>query len=93
MILIKFGQYVNEMMAVAVKNFQNFLWSRFLIIRQNVNLATNAIPYCGLSPNVCPLHMTLPLTYIIYYIGQWRLPTRDATHLGGEFASTTQLAI
>ena len=29
MILIKFGQYVNEMMAVAVTNFQNFLWSSY----------------------------------------------------------------
>ena len=27
----KFGQHVNEMMAVAVKNLLNFLWSRFLI--------------------------------------------------------------
>ena len=49
MILIKFGHYVNEMMAV-VKNFQNFLWSRFLIIRQNVNMATNAILNSGLTP-------------------------------------------
>ena len=50
MILIKFGQYINEMMAVAVENVQNFLWSSFLIIRQNVNMATNAILYCGLFP-------------------------------------------
>ena len=49
MILIKFGQYINEMMAVAVENFQNFFWSRFLIIRQNVNMATNAILNCGLT--------------------------------------------
>ena len=49
MILIKLGQYVNEMMAVAVKMFENFYWSRFLIIRQNVNMATNAILNCGLS--------------------------------------------
>ena len=40
------------MMAVAVKNFLNFLWSHFLIIRQNVNMATNAILYCGLPPTV-----------------------------------------
>ena len=39
------------MMAVTVNNFQNFWWSCFLIIRQNVNMATNAILYCGLSPN------------------------------------------
>ena len=48
--LIKFGQYINETMAVAVGNFQNFLWSRFLIIRQNVNMATYAILNCGLTP-------------------------------------------
>ena len=34
------------MMAVAVQNF----WSRFLIIRQNVNMATIAILNCGLTP-------------------------------------------
>ena len=50
MILIKFGQYINEMMAVAVDNFQNFLLSHFLIIIQNVNMATNAILNCGLTP-------------------------------------------
>ena len=52
MILIKVGEHVNEMMAVAVKKFQNFLWSGFLIIRQNVNMATNAILYCGLPPTL-----------------------------------------
>ena len=51
MILIKFGQHVSEMMTVAVKKFQNFEWSGFLIIRQNVNMATNAIPNCGLTPD------------------------------------------
>ena len=52
MIFQKFGQDVNEMVAVAVKHFQNFLWSRFRIIRQNVNMATNAIIYSGLTPYV-----------------------------------------
>ena len=33
MILINVGEHVNEMMAVAVHLFQNFLWSGFLIIR------------------------------------------------------------
>ena len=47
MILTKLGQHVNEMMAVAVKKFQ---WSRFLIIRQNVNKATNAILNSSLTP-------------------------------------------
>ena len=49
-IFIKFHQHVNEMMVVAVKTFQNFLWSCFLIIRQNVNMATNAILNSGLTP-------------------------------------------
>ena len=47
-ILIKAGGHVSEMMAVDVKKFPNFLWLGFLIIRQNVNMATNAIFYCGL---------------------------------------------
>ena len=50
MILKKIGQHVNEMMAVVVKNLKNFLWSRFLIIRQYVNMATDAIFYIGLTP-------------------------------------------
>ena len=51
-IFTKFGQHVNEMMAVAVEKFINFWWSRFLIIRQNVNMATHAILYSGLTPLV-----------------------------------------
>ena len=46
----KFCQHVNEMMAAAVKKILNFGWSRFLIIRQNVNMATNAILYSALTP-------------------------------------------
>ena len=45
------------MMAVAVNNFQNFLWSRFFIIRQNVNMATNAILNCGLTPILPCVHV------------------------------------
>ena len=52
MILIKFGQRVNGMMVVAVETFQNFSWSRFFIIRQNVNMATNAILNSGLTPQM-----------------------------------------
>ena len=52
MILIKAGEHASEMMEVAMKMFQNFWWSGFLRIRQNVNMATNAILYCGLSPVV-----------------------------------------
>ena len=63
MILIKFGQYINEMMAVAVENFKNLLWSRFLIIRQNVNMATNAILYCGLPPKVVVSRTLVGETY------------------------------
>ena len=57
MLLIKFGQYINKMMAVPVDNFQNFGWSRFLILRQNVNMATNVILNCGLTPPI--LHWLL----------------------------------
>ena len=42
-ILTKRCQHINEMMAVAVKHFLIILWSRFLIIRQIFNMATNAI--------------------------------------------------
>ena len=56
--MIKAGEHVSEMMAVAVKKFQIFLWSGFLIIRQNVNIATNAILNCGLSPKI---HLSLRL--------------------------------
>ena len=62
MILTKLGQHVSEMMAVAVKNLKNFLWSRFLIIRQNVNMATNAILYCG-----------LPAKLLVHYISEHQL--------------------
>ena len=65
-ILTKLGQHVNEMMAVAMKNFKNFLWSRFLIIRQNANMATNAILYCGLHPTACksvPTYIIQGVTY------------------------------
>ena len=48
-ILTKLGQHINEMLAVAVTNFLNFvLLSRFLIIKQIVNMVTNAISV------VCP---------------------------------------
>ena len=40
-ILIKFGQHV--------KTFPNFYWSHFLIIRQNINMATYAILNSGLT--------------------------------------------
>ena len=49
MILKKNCQHVNEMMAVDVKKFLNFYWLRFLIIRQNVNMATNANLHSGLT--------------------------------------------
>ena len=58
MILKKFGQYVNEMMTVAVK--------KFLINRQNVNMATNAILHSGLTPQMIPMYW-VP-SYAIYAI-------------------------
>ena len=57
MILIKFCHYINEMMTVPVENFQNLGWSRFLILRQNVNMATNVILNCGPTPPI--LHWLL----------------------------------
>ena len=41
MILTKLDQHVIEMMTTAGKKFQNFLWSLFLIIMQNVNMVVN----------------------------------------------------
>ena len=46
--LTKRVQNVNHMKAVAVNFFLNFLWSSFLIIRHNVNIATTAIMHRGL---------------------------------------------
>ena len=51
MLLRTFGQHVNEMMAVDVKKIHNFLWSSIFIIKQNVNMTTNAILHCGLTSN------------------------------------------
>ena len=48
MVLTKLDQHINGMMAVTVKQILNFLSSRFLIIRQIFNMATNAILYCSL---------------------------------------------
>ena len=50
MILTNRGQHVKEMMTVGVKHFQNFGWSSFLI-RQNVNMATNAMLHYGITSN------------------------------------------
>ena len=49
MILTKRVQNIYDMMAATLNLFLNFCWCRFLIIRQNVNTATNAIMECGLS--------------------------------------------
>ena len=61
MILSKHGQHVNEMMAVTVNTFQNFLWLNFLISSQNVSKATNAILHCDLTSD--GLTMTPPSVY------------------------------
>ena len=58
-ILTKLGQHVNEMMAVAVNKFSEFFMVTFCIIRQNVNMATNAI-LCGLPPKLqCFIYMLI----------------------------------
>ena len=46
--------HVNEMMLTVGKQFQNFLWSSFLIIMLNVNMATNGKCNCRLNPNKYP---------------------------------------
>ena len=38
----------------------DFLWSRFLIIKQNVNMATNAILNSGLTPEATAVRRTMP---------------------------------
>ena len=50
--LAKLDQYVNAMMATAGKKFQNLLWSRFLIIMQNVNMVANGKRNRRLDPDV-----------------------------------------
>ena len=50
MILPKLDRHVNEMMKTAGKTFKNFLWSRFLIIVQNVNMVTNGKHDSKLNP-------------------------------------------
>ena len=52
MILIKLDQHVNEMMTTAGQKFQNFLWSRFLIIVKNFNMVTNGKRNSRLNPSV-----------------------------------------
>ena len=51
MIFTKLDQHVNEMMTSG-KKFKNFLWSRFLIIVQNVNMATNGKRNSRLNPGI-----------------------------------------
>ena len=48
--LTKLDQHVNAMMTTADKKFQNFVWSRFLIIMQNVNMVANGKRNSRLSP-------------------------------------------
>ena len=54
--LNKLDQHVNEMMTKAGKKFQNFLWSRFLIIVQNVNMVTNGKHNSRLKPTATYPH-------------------------------------
>ena len=50
--MTKLNQHISEMMTMAIKKFQNFLWSRFLIIMQNVNMVTNGKHNSRLNPAV-----------------------------------------
>ena len=49
--MTKLDQHVNEMMTTAGKKFQIFLWSRFLIIMQNVNMVANGKRNNRLNPS------------------------------------------
>ena len=60
MILTKLDQHVNEMMTMAGKKFQNFWWSCFLIIVQNVNMITNGNRNSRLNPYRRGEHDILP---------------------------------
>ena len=51
MILTKLDQHVSEMMTTAGKKFHIFLWFRFLIIMQNVNMVANGKRNSRLNPN------------------------------------------
>ena len=48
MIDYKLDQHVNEMMRTAGKKFKNFLWSRSLVILQNVNMVSRLNPILAL---------------------------------------------
>ena len=50
MILTKLDQRVSEMMTTAGKKFHTFLWFRFLIIMQNVNMTANGKRNRRLNP-------------------------------------------
>ena len=50
--LTKLDQHINEMMATTGKKFQDFLWSRFLIIVQNVNMVANGKRNTRLNPKI-----------------------------------------
>ena len=49
-ILTKLDQHVNQIKTTAGEKFHNFLWSRFLIIMQNVNVITIGKCNCRLIP-------------------------------------------
>ena len=68
MILTKLHQQVNEMMTTAGKKFENFLWSRFLIIVQNVNMVTNGKRNSRLNPKVVVFLFGDNIDNIIYCI-------------------------
>ena len=56
MILTKLDHHVIEMKTTAGKKFQNFVWSRFLIIVQNVNMVTNGKRNSRLNPLASSKH-------------------------------------
>ena len=55
MIWTKLNLHVNEMLPTAGDKFHNLLWSRFLIIMQNVNMVSNGKHNSRLNPVCAPL--------------------------------------
>ena len=62
----KLDQHVNEMMTTAGKKFQNFLWSRFLIIVQNVNMVVNGKCNSRLNPNTYKSYRYIPFIVCLF---------------------------
>lgn len=70
MVFSKLVQRVNDMMAVPVKMFHNFLRSTFLVIQQNVKMVTNGKNKGAVCPTTpCGGHRCYVLGTSIHRLG------------------------